>query len=80
MADPADQGDLVGLEAHPGAAAVARAATGQLAPDVLGGDGQAGGQPLDHHDEGLPVGLAGGQVPQHRLQRYPPGWNQRLAR
>ena len=36
VADAADQGDLVGLEAHAGAPAVAEPASGQFAGDVLG--------------------------------------------
>ena len=57
--------DLVLLEAHARTAAVAEPAAGQLGLDVVDGDGQAGGQALDDHDEGRAVGLAGGQEAQH---------------
>ena len=65
MADAADQGDLVGLEAHARAAAVAEAAPGQLVGDVGGLDRQPGRQALDDHDQGAAVGLSGGQKAQH---------------
>ena len=55
MADAADEGDLVLLEAHARASPVAEAASGELALDLLDPDGQAGGEPLDDHDEGGPV-------------------------
>ena len=48
-----------------GPAAEAEAAAGQLGGDVVDGDRQAGGQPLDDDDEGRAVGFAGGQVAQH---------------
>ncbi len=62
---PPSEGDLVGLEAHARAAAVAEASTGQLGGDVGGLDGQTGGQTLDDDDEGFAVGFAGGQEAQH---------------
>ena len=65
MADAAEELDVVALEAHAGAAAEAEAAAGELVADLLDGDGQARGQPLDHHREGGAVGLTGGQVTQH---------------
>ena len=65
MADPADQRDLVRLEAHARAAAVAEPAAGELTGDVRRLDGQPGRQPLDDHDEGTAVGLAGGEEAQH---------------
>ena len=65
MADAAEQRELVGLEAHAGTAAVAEAAAGQLALDLLDRDGQAGGQALDDDDEGLAVGFAGGEEAEH---------------
>ena len=66
MADPADQGEPVLLEAHPGPAAESQPPPGQLDLDLLHGDGQAGGQAFEDHDEALPVGLTGGQEAQHR--------------
>ena len=65
VADPAEQGDLVGLEAHARAAAEAEPAPGQLVGDVRRLDGQAGRQPLDDHDQGATVGFTGGQKAQH---------------
>jgi hypothetical protein len=62
---PPDQGDLVLLEAHPGAAAVAEAAAGQLVLDVGGAEGQAGRHPFDHDDDRATVRFAGGQEAQH---------------
>ena len=65
VADATDQGDLVGLEAHAGAAPVAEPAPGQFLADVGRLDREAGGQPLDHDDEGLAMGFARGQEAQH---------------
>ena len=65
MADPADQGQLVLLEAHPRPAAEPEAAAGQLGLHLLDGDGQAGGQALEDDDQALAVGLAGGEEAQH---------------
>ena len=62
---PAEEPDLVLLEPHPGPAAVAEAAAGQLGADVFDRDRQPGGQALDDDDERLAVGLAGGQEAQH---------------
>ena len=63
--DPAEELDVVALEAHARAAAEPQAATGELVADLVDGDGQARGQTLDHHREGGAVGLTGGQVTQH---------------
>ena len=49
-----------------GPAPVAEAPPGQLALDVLDGDGQPRRQSLDDHHERLAVGLARREVPQHR--------------
>ena len=65
VADAAEELDVVALEAHAGATAEPEAAAGELVADLLDGDGQARGQPLDHHREGGAVGLTGGQVTQH---------------
>ena len=62
---PVSSCELVLLEAHPGATAEAQTAPGQLGLEVLLQDRQPGGQPLDHDDEGLAVGLTSGQVPEH---------------
>ena len=66
VADPADERDLVGLEPHPGPAAVAEAAPGELAGDLRCRDRQPGRQALDDHHEGLAVGLSRGEEPEHR--------------
>ena len=65
VADAADQRDLVRLEAHARAAPVAEPAPGQLFADVGRLDRQAGGQSLDHDDEGLAMGFTRGQEAQH---------------
>ena len=67
VADAADQGDLVGLEAHAGTTAVAEPPSAQLVGDVGGLDRQAGRQPLDGDDQGAAVRLAGGEKAQHVL-------------
>ena len=65
VADAAEERQLVLLEAHPGPAAEAEPAPGQLGLDLLDGDRQPGGQALDDDDEGPAVGLAGGQEAEH---------------
>ena len=65
VAHPAEELDLVGLEAHAGAAAVAEAAARQLVGDVVDEDRQAGGQALDGDHQRRSVGLARRQEPQH---------------
>jgi hypothetical protein len=65
MTDTPDEGDLVGLEAHPGPSPVAQAAAGQFLGDVGGLDGQPRRQTLDGDDQGSTVGLAGSQEAQH---------------
>ncbi len=65
VADTAEQGQLVLLEAHPRSPAEPEAAPGQLGLDLLGRDRKPAGQALDHHDEALAMGLAGGQEAQH---------------
>ena len=65
VADAADDRDLVLLELHPGAAAVAEPAAGQGVGDVGGGHPDMGGQPLEDRDQGRAVGLARGQPTQH---------------
>ena len=62
--DAADQGDLVLLELHPGAAAVAEPAPGQRVADVVGGHPDVGGQPLEDRHQGRAVGLTRGQPAQ----------------
>ena len=60
MTDTPEQRDLVGLEAHPRATAIAEAPPGQLVADVRGFDGQTSREPLDDNREGAAVGLASG--------------------
>ena len=66
MADPADDGDRVGLEPHARTPPVPETAPGELGVDGVDRDGEPGGEALDDDDEGLAVGLSGGQVAQHR--------------
>ena len=63
--DAAEHLDLVGLELHPGAAAVAEPAAGQLGGDVGGGDLDVGDHAFQHGDQGGAVGLSGGDPAQH---------------
>ena len=67
MADAAEELDLVVLEAHARPAAVAEPPAGELGPDVVDEDGQAGGQALDGDHEGRAVGLARRQEAQHDI-------------
>ena len=48
MPDARQHGDLILLELHPGAAAVAQPAAGQLGGDVVGGDPDTGDHAFDH--------------------------------
>ena len=73
MPDAADQVQLVALEPLARPAAVAEAPAGELGGDVLDRHGQARGQSLDDHAEGLAVRLAGGQVAQHGASGAPSG-------
>ena len=74
MAHPAEELDVVALEAHAGTAAEAEATAGELVADLVDGDGQARRQALDHHREGGAVGLTGGQVTQHADDLGISGW------
>ena len=65
VADAAEELHLVLLEAHPRAAAVAQPPAGQLRLDRPRRYRQPRGQALDDHDEGLAVGLTGGQEAEH---------------
>lgn len=65
MADTGQQGQLVGLEAHPGPPAIAEAPPGELGPNVISLYSQPGRQSLDYDYKALAVGLAGGQKAQH---------------
>ena len=49
VADAAEELDVVALEAHPGAAPEAEAAAGELVTDLVDGDREARGEPLDDH-------------------------------
>ena len=62
---PAEELDLVLLELHPGAAAVAQPPARQGAGDVGRGDLDARGQAIDGRDERGPVRLPSGQPAQH---------------
>ena len=71
--DPAEDLDVVALEAHPRPAAEPQPAPGQLVAELLDGDRKTRGEPFDHHGERGAVRFAGGQVAQHqvRLPGYP---------
>ena len=66
--DPADDLDLVLLERHPRAAAVAEPAAGQLARDLRAGHLDPGGYAVEHRDQRGAVRLARGQPTQHADQ------------
>jgi hypothetical protein len=74
VADAREELHVVTLEAHAGAAAVAEATAGQLVGDGLDRDGKQGRETLDDDDQGLAVGLPGGEVAQHtaRVPADPP--------
>ena len=65
---PAEELDLVLLELHPGAAAVAEAASRERVDDVLRRDLDVGGQTFEDGDQGRAVGLAGSEPTQHAGQ------------
>ena len=65
MPDAGEHGDLVLLELHPGAAAVAEAAAGQLTGDVVGGDVDAGDHAFDHGHQRAAVGFTSCGPSQH---------------
>lgn len=67
MAHPAEELEIVPLEAHPGAAAEAQAAAGELGAEGLDRHGEPGGEPLDDDHQGRSVRLPGGQEAQHAL-------------
>jgi hypothetical protein len=64
--DAGEHLDAVDLEVHPGRAAVAEPAAGELRGEQLAGDGEAGRHPLEGGDEGGTVGLPSGQEAQAR--------------
>src|SRR4029450_9016311 len=66
VAQPPEHLEAVLLEAHALAAAVAEPPPGQLAGDLVAGQGHARRQPLEHGDQRRPVGLPGGQIAQPR--------------
>ena len=74
MADPAEQLELVLLEAHPRAAPVTQTPARELRRDVVGEDGKTGGHALDRDHEGRTVGLARRQEAQHGVLRSKVGW------
>ena len=63
--DAGQHGDLVLLELHPGAAAVAEAAAGQLTRDVVGGDVDPGDHAFDHGHQRAAVGFTSCGPSQH---------------
>jgi hypothetical protein len=65
VADPAQDPDLVDLEAHARPPAVAQPAPPQLLLDLLDPHLEPGWQPLDDDDEGRSVGLTSGQEAEH---------------
>src|SRR5690606_34188123 len=65
VADPAEERDVVLLEAHPGTAAVAEPASGQGLLQVDPAHLDPCRQALDRGDEGRAVRLTGGQPTQH---------------
>ncbi len=65
MTDPAEQLDVVALEAHPRPTAEAQAPAGELGADLVDGDGEAGREPFDHDHQGRAVRFPGSQVAQH---------------
>ena len=68
MPNPADQCQLIHLEALPRPAAVAKPTPRQLGLNVLDGERQTGGKTLDDDDKRLPVRFAGSQVTKHSWQ------------
>ncbi len=67
VADPTQQGDLVGLEPHTRAAAVAQSPPRQFAGYVGGLHRKAGREPLNRDHEAATVRLARGEIAQHGL-------------
>ncbi len=65
VAHAGQHGDLVALELHPGAAAVAEPAAGQLVGDVVGRDLHSGDHAFDHGHQRAAVGFPGGDPAQH---------------
>ncbi len=63
--DAGEHGDLVLLELHPRAAAVAEPAAGQLARDLVGGDVDAGDHAFDHGHQRAAVGFTSCGPSQH---------------
>ena len=65
MPDPADDLEVVALEALARTAAEAQTAPGELAVEGLDGDGHPGRKPLDDDNKSRSVGLPAGQEAQH---------------
>ena len=65
MPDTGQHRDLVLLELHPRAAAVAQPAAGQLTTDLLGRDLDAGDHALDHGHQRAAVGFTSCGPSQH---------------
>ena len=64
--DAAQDLDPVGLDLHPRAAPVAHHAAPEIPVHVLGPEQQARGHALEHRDQRLAVGFAGGREIDHR--------------
>ncbi|GLB67416.1 hypothetical protein AHIS1636_18560 [Arthrobacter mangrovi] len=60
MADASEDGDLVLLELHPGAAAVTKPAAGQGILDIRDVQFDAGGDAFDNSNQGRTMGFTGG--------------------
>ena len=65
MADPTHDVERVGLQALSSAAAVPVAAPSELARDLLRSHGHGRRHALEDGHESLPVGLPGGEHPEH---------------
>jgi hypothetical protein len=65
MADPGENGDLIGFELHTRATAVAESTTGKIRVEIGKSERQTRGHSLEDHDEGLAMGFTSGQVAQH---------------
>ena len=63
--DAAEQLDVVALERHPRAAAVAEPTSRECVGEVVGGDRDPGGQPFQGGEQGRSVRLPRGQPAQH---------------
>ena len=65
MPDTGDDGDLVGLEFHTRAAAVAESSTRKIRVEIGKSERQTRRHSLEDDNEGLAMGFTGGQITQH---------------